>query len=457
MSDLALCKLCIRQFSGEQQEIEIKELGENEYCPLCFGIIDDELIEQVAAEAARLLNEKPYDSSTFILALALPASQMLQFHPGQAVPEIYGYAMLGSVQAACHQLATGMSPTLTSELQMTITFENDEFADSDRNFIESTFPGDFQSRKRKQQNWAENGQPEMSKVQLIPYFGRLTEEQSKRYTIKKPSKKCTFSIAFEREPVYIAGRYCKYSRSLPQSPWSADEQILPIPGNSVTEKVCEILKREFQAESYRFVASGREDVDVRMLGTGRPFVVHLINCRRLLGLKWPHYIDRLKGLEAEINKQDGIRINQLTRVNRDEAESLSVGQEEKRKTYTAFCYSTKLITDDMLTNPMARIPLETIQKTPVRVMKRRSLLDRPRTIFTMETMRIDDFHFLLRVETQAGTYIKEFVHGDFGRTRPSMADLMGVDKGDEVDILELDVENVDLEWPPFYESPQKFK
>uniref|UniRef100_A0A914S5R7 tRNA pseudouridine(55) synthase n=1 Tax=Parascaris equorum TaxID=6256 RepID=A0A914S5R7_PAREQ len=51
------------------------------------------------------------------------------------------------------------------------------------------------------------------------------------------------------------------------------------------------------------------------------------------------------------------------------------------------------------------------------------------------------------LETQAGTYVKEFVHGDFGRTRPSLADLLEVEHG-EVDILDLDVDNVDMEWPP---------
>ncbi|KAK5985785.1 hypothetical protein GCK32_021643, partial [Trichostrongylus colubriformis] len=51
------------------------------------------------------------------------------------------------------------------------------------------------------------------------------------------------------------------------------------------------------------------------------------------------------------------------------------------------------------------------------------------------------------IETQAGTYVKEFVHGDFGRTRPSMADLLGVSDA-EVDILDLDVEKVEFDWPP---------
>lgn len=45
-------------------------------------------------------------------------------------------------------------------------------------------------------------------------------------------------------------------------------------------------------------------------------------------------------------------------------------------------------------------------------------------------------YFRLELNTQAGTYIKEFVHGDFGRTQPSLGDLLG---SVNVDILALDV------------------
>ena len=47
---------------------------------------------------------------------------------------------------------------------------------------------------------------------------------------------------------------------------------------------------------------------------------------------------------------------------------------------------------------------------------------------------------LLRVRCEAGTYVKEFVHGDFGRTRPSLGELLGC----EADILQLDVTRVDM-------------
>ncbi|CAN6463837.1 unnamed protein product [Victoria cruziana] len=42
---------------------------------------------------------------------------------------------------------------------------------------------------------------------------------------------------------------------------------------------------------------------------------------------------------------------------------------------------------------------------------------------------------------KAGTYIKEFVHGDLGRTHPSMNSLLGC----RAEILQLDVTDVKME------------
>lgn len=44
--------------------------------------------------------------------------------------------------------------------------------------------------------------------------------------------------------------------------------------------------------------------------------------------------------------------------------------------------------------------------------------------------------FKLNLKTQAGTYVKEFVHGDLGRTTPSIAELLKCN----ADIVSLDVE-----------------
>jgi len=50
--------------------------------------------------------------------------------------------------------------------------------------------------------------------------------------------------------------------------------------------------------------------------------------------------------------------------------------------------------------------------------------------------RLNEHFFLLDLETEAGTYVKEFVHGDMGRTQPSLAGLL---QSDAADILQLDV------------------
>jgi tRNA pseudouridine synthase 10 len=50
--------------------------------------------------------------------------------------------------------------------------------------------------------------------------------------------------------------------------------------------------------------------------------------------------------------------------------------------------------------------------------------------------------FTLEIVAQAGTYIKEFCHGDFGRTVPNVGSLLG---GAEVQIEELDVTHIELD------------
>lgn len=74
---------------------------------------------------------------------------------------------------------------------------------------------------------------------------------------------------------------------------------------------------------------------------------------------------------------------------------------------------------------------------------------RPRTVHDINIKLLPNHpgHFILRVRTQAGTYIKEFVHGDFNRTVPNMCILLGR----PVDIVALDVDSVQLDWPPAIE------
>lgn len=92
--------------------------------------------------------------------------------------------------------------------------------------------------------------------------------------------------------------------------------------------------------------------------------------------------------------------------------------------------------------------LKITQKTPIRVLHRRTLSDRVRKIFKMIANKVDcseledkfkpfvDRIFTLTLETEAGTYIKEFVHSDFGRTTPNLSMILN---NCIADIIQLDV------------------
>ena len=61
------------------------------------------------------------------------------------------------------------------------------------------------------------------------------------------------------------------------------------------------------------------------------------------------------------------------------------------------------------------------QQTPVRVVHRRADLDREKEIIDAAVESFDDDVLVLRLRTQSGTYVKELVSGDNGRTKPNLA------------------------------------
>ena len=259
------------------------------------------------------------------------------------------------------------------------------------------------------------------------------------YFLSPVSTPCSHKVDVQHKSVFVAGRYNKYSRKLPQTPWMVDG-VRKVE-TSVQELICPLIMSAFRASDVRFSSSGREDVDVLMLGSGRPFLLELLN---------PHDISvdnaRLQGIEEEVNRtmKEMVAVNQLRRVGKESSILLKQGEEEKRKLYSALVWTEGEMTKESLKVLDNCKELVVRQKTPIRVLHRRTLAVREKMIYSMETKLLDPHHFRLSLVTQAGTYIKEFVHGDFGRTQPNILTLLGHD----ADILSLDVLEIQLQWPP---------
>ena len=78
------------------------------------------------------------------------------------------------------------------------------------------------------------------------------------------------------------------------------------------------------------------------------------------------------------------------------------------------------------------------QLTPSRVAHRRADMVREKQIYDCKIERIEGTIAILTLETESGTYIKELVSGDNGRTKPSITELIGSPcKVKELDVIEI--------------------
>jgi tRNA pseudouridine synthase 10 len=75
------------------------------------------------------------------------------------------------------------------------------------------------------------------------------------------------------------------------------------------------------------------------------------------------------------------------------------------------------------------------QLTPSRVAHRRAEMVREKHIYNCKVESIENTVAILSLETESGTYIKELVTGDDGRTKPSISEIIG----SPCSVVELDV------------------
>ncbi|GJQ87436.1 hypothetical protein Trydic_g19202, partial [Trypoxylus dichotomus] len=128
-----------------------------------------------------------------------------------------------------------------------------------------------------------------------------------------------------------------------------------------------------------------------------------------------------------------------------ELTNVKEGEEQKTKDYNALCLTKEPVTQEQVDKINTYGKVDILQKTPIRVLHRRPLAIRIKTIYEMKAELIENKPHLinLHLKTQAGTYVKEFIHGDFARTTPSIGEIIGTD----VDIIALDVTSINLDWP----------
>ncbi len=234
-------------------------------------------------------------------------------------------------------------------------------------------------------------------------------------------------VKLDLSPVFIKGRYNKLSREIPQTKWPCREchgKGCPRCHNtgkmyqvSVQEIIGDIALKMCDGQDHFFHGMGREDIDALCLGEGRPFVLEISQPRR-------RDID-LDELERLANQSELAQYHYLQFT--DRADVARTKNATPTKTYRVIVKADSKVNKervDEVATSFKNVHLD--QRTPKRVEHRRADLVRDRMILWVKAEVLGDDTFSLTLETQSGTYVKEFVSGDDGRCVPSFSQALGI-------------------------------
>jgi len=242
----------------------------------------------------------------------------------------------------------------------------------------------------------------------------------------------SFDITLLLRSLFIYGRYNKFVRGIPQTHWNCRLcrgggcESCKFTGKQYQTSVEELISPEFineaKADGSKFHGAGREDIDVRMLGNGRPFVLELNNPKiRSLDLKT---------IQNKVNKSNKkkIKVSDLEYSSKERVKNLKLSSENTKKVYEAIVTSKEKISKDQFDVLLKKLKdvyekQKLQQRTPIRVSHRRADKIREKKIFRVEGKFIKPNVSEFIVEAQGGTYIKELINGDNGRTTPSFSDV----------------------------------
>ena len=247
-------------------------------------------------------------------------------------------------------------------------------------------------------------------------------------------------VRIQINPLFIEGKYNKLIRGIPQTKWPCGKckgkgcEECNFTGKQYPESVEELISDHILEATNgwmaKFHGAGREDIDVLMLGSGRPFV---------LEIKEPKIrkID-LATLEEKINKINNgkTQYHNLKFCQRNRKAEIKVSSSDNYKVYKALVKCSKKYDVDKLAslNNLDEIH----QQTPLRVLHRRADKIRIKHVHNVSCEIIDDTTFEMTVKTEGGLYIKELISGDENRTKPNVGDILGVKSiCEQLDVIEV--------------------
>jgi len=232
-------------------------------------------------------------------------------------------------------------------------------------------------------------------------------------------------ISLQVKSLFVYGEYQKLSRTIPQATWycpyckgkgceycKGTGLLYPTSVQMIIEKP---LLKATKGKKSKIHAAGREDIDVRCLAW-RPFVIEIVK-PKIRGIN-------LKEIEKKINKSKKVKVRNLKIVENGKQLIRKIKTEKSDKTYRAVVVFEKEIDKEKLKDLRQLNGAIIFQKTPTRVLARRSDRERKRKVIKISYKLINKRTLELMIRASAGLYVKELITGDNGRTKPNISEIL---------------------------------
>ncbi len=247
-------------------------------------------------------------------------------------------------------------------------------------------------------------------------------------------------VRIQINPLYIEGKYNKLQRGIPQTKWPCTKckgrgcEECNFTGKQYPESVEELISEHVlkltKGKEAKFHGAGREDIDVLMLGSGRPFVLE-IKEPKIRKLDW-------ESVEADVNEMNE---GKTSFHNLHFCFRIRYGEIKQSSPDTYKVYNAIVECDEKYdVSKLDELPKldEIHQQTPLRVLRRRADKVRVKHVKELSYEIIDDTHFSIRIKTEGGLYIKELISGDEGRSQPNISEILGVKAiCEQLDVIEV--------------------
>ncbi len=429
--EFPICDRCLgRQFAWLSTNSTNEARGAS--LKLVMSMITDAALKDKNDEESRTILQSLAGNGMFTPAKSICEKHGLEFQNSGscALCSIYGASVYERIPTIIERVLESIESVefdsflVGSDAGESLEDRNDEIRGKLELLHAETLKSDFNRELGKKLSDTIHKEVDLQKPDLVVFYDMVMDE-----------------IKIRINPIFIYGRYRKLARGIPQSRWDCKacggKGCDECQGtgrkyqDSISEYVGVPAQEALKGSRFKFHAAGREDIDVLMLGTGRPFVVEISKplVRR----------PDLDAIALTINTQGHgkVEVSSLELATRQKLQNLKTEASESIKEYRALISTQAEVNLQDIEKAVTSLSGCVLQqRTPTRVVHRRSDLVRKKQVLELTLVKKDTHLLEGYFRVQGGTYIKELISGDQGRTSPSLAEILGTEcKCQQLDVI----------------------